>query len=108
LSRLGIAVAAVLLTGAAARAGLAADIQYGAYLANECRACHPPDVTDGVIPPLWLLPRDDFVRALGEYRDGTRDNPAMRAVARSLGEEEIEALADYFQYLGEQKRKGGS
>ena len=107
MNRLGLAVAAVVLAGAAARPA-AADILYGEYLANECVACHPPDVTDGVIPPLWMLPRDYFVRALREYRDGTRDNPAMRSVARSLGEEEIESLADYFQYLAEQKKKGGT
>lgn len=102
-----LSVAAAVLAGAAARPSAAADILYGEYLAGECVACHPPDVTGGPMPPLWLLPRDYFVQALREYRDGTRDNPAMRAVARSLGEEEIEALADYFQHLAEQKRKGG-
>ncbi|GBD42511.1 Cytochrome subunit of sulfide dehydrogenase [bacterium HR39] len=103
-----VLLAAAAALAAAARPAPAADISYGEYLANECVACHPPDVTDGVIPPLWLLPRDYFVQALREYREGTRDNPVMRSVARSLGEEEIQALADYFEYLGEQKRKGGS
>ncbi len=82
------------------------DPAYGEYLANECTACHPPDVTDGVIPPLWLLPTDYFIDALRAYRSGERENPVMQAVARALGDEEIESLAAYFAYLREQK--GGS
>ena len=104
------AIAAVLagsivgwtVTGARAEG----DPAYGEYLASECSACHPPDVTDGVIPPLWLLPTGYFIDVLKAYRSGLRENPAMEAVARTLGDEEIEALAAYFAYLREQK--GGS
>ena len=78
------------------RTGFAADAAYGEYLAAECATCHSPDGGNGSIPPLQVLPYDVFVEALREYRDGTRANDTMRAVARSLGDAEIEALAVYF------------
>jgi len=45
---------------------------------------------------LQQLTYDRLVEALKSYRDGTRANAAMQAVARSLGDREIEALAAYF------------
>ena len=75
-------------------AGAAGDPAYGAYLAAECRACHGADA-GGAIPPLTKLAPEQLAVALAEYRDGRRDNPVMQAVARSLGEAEIAALAAY-------------
>ncbi len=99
-------LAGVSLLGLAESVRGEGDPAYGEYLANECTACHPPDVTDGVIPPLWMLPTDYFIDALRAYQTGERENPVMQAVARALGDEEIAALAAYFAYLREQK--GGS
>jgi cytochrome c len=76
--------------------GHAADTAYGEYLAADCATCHRPDGGNGTIPSLQALPYDTLIAALKEYRDGTRANPAMQAVARSLGDEEIAALAAYF------------
>jgi cytochrome c len=81
---------------ALALAGTRAEAAYGAYLAAECAACHRPDTAGGAIPSLHRLPYDRLVAALEAYRDGTRVNPTMQAVARSLGDAEIEALAAYF------------
>lgn len=78
------------------RPGLAADDTYGRYLAAECASCHRLDGTKGAVPPLRAFPYDRLVAALKEYRDGTRANAAMQAVARPLGDAEIEALAAYF------------
>ena len=89
----------LLLAGAPAMdrpGGLAANAAYGEYLAAECATCHSPRNPNGTVPPLQHLPYDKFVAALKEYRDGTRANLAMQAVARSLGDAEIEALAAYF------------
>jgi cytochrome c len=76
--------------------GLAADAAYGEYLAAECVTCHGADAANASIPPLRSLQYEDVVAALKEYRDGSRANPAMQSVARSLGDAEIEALAAYF------------
>jgi cytochrome c553 len=37
-----------------------------------------------------------LVQALNEYRNGTRDNPVMSAMAKPLTEKEISELAGYF------------
>ena len=96
--RAGRAACAIfLIAGAAAGApALAADPAYGAYLAAECASCHSTERTSDVIPPLQTVPYDRFIIALKEYRDGVRTNAAMQAVARSLGDIEIEALAAHF------------
>jgi cytochrome c len=78
------------------RSGLAADAAYGEYLAAECATCHRPESANGAIPPLHVLTYDSLVAALKGFRDGTRANAAMQAIARSLGDAEIEALAAYF------------
>lgn len=81
----------------------AGDPEYGEYLAAECFACHPRREPVGPMPPLHLLPRDYFVKALREYRSGVRGNPAMGLVARKLTDEDIESLAAYFELVSVQQ-----
>jgi cytochrome c len=76
--------------------GLAADATYGEYLAAQCVTCHGANTGNASIPPLRSLRYAELVAALEAYRAGTRTNPAMQSVARSLGDAEIEALAAYF------------
>jgi cytochrome c len=77
----------------------AADLAYGEYLAGECVTCHRVGA-DGGIPSINSLPAPYFVEALREYKEGERDHALMRAVARSLGAAEMDALAAYFEQLG--------
>jgi cytochrome c len=74
---------------------LAADAAYGEYLASECVTCHGANA-NASIPALQALRYEELVSALKAYRDGTRTNPVMQSVARSLGDAEIAALASYF------------
>lgn len=72
---------------------------YGEYLAAECTSCHRLDgVQDppGGIPSLVALAEADFIAALRDYQIGARSNAIMENVARSLGDEEIAALARFF------------
>ena len=73
-----------------------ADIAYGEFLAAECASCHQGDDPNEKIPPLRLLSPERLAELLEQYREGKRDNAAMRAVAASLGQAEVEALAAYF------------
>lgn len=57
--------------------------------------CHRAGGVGG-IPALSGLDPERFVKALRDYRDGVRVNPAMASVARSLSEDEMRALAAYF------------
>jgi cytochrome c len=85
----------VCVTVVAGDPGLAADAGYGEYLASECVTCHGAHA-NASIPALQALAYEELIAALKAYREGTRTNPVMQSVARSLGDAEIEALAAYF------------
>jgi cytochrome c553 len=69
----------------------------GRHLAQECVTCHKPGGTGGAnIPPIAGLEVDYFVKTMGFYRTGARNNPAMVSVALSLDDEQVKALAIYF------------
>lgn len=76
------------------------DVAYGEYLASECAGCHQLDGTaSGGVPAIIGLDPEGFLLAMYEYRLGTRPNAAMQTVSRSLGDEELAALAAYFATL---------
>ena len=73
------------------------DAPYGEYLSSECASCHVSGQASATgVPRIDNLPREAMMLALLQYRIGARDNQTMGAVARSLGDEEIAALAAYF------------
>jgi cytochrome c len=76
---------------------------YGRHLSSECSACHRLDGVDNGIPSITGLPVEEFVATLRFYRDGARPNPVMVSVARSLDEEQMEALAHYYGSLPKQR-----
>jgi cytochrome c len=92
-SVLGLLPLALLLAALPANAG---DVEYGAYLAQECSSCHQLHVTKPGIPQIAGLPADYFIQALSWYKEGARENATMRTIARSLDDEQIAALAAYY------------
>jgi cytochrome c len=85
-----------LLATAGGRSGLAADVEYGAYLAQECTSCHSKNSNSSGIPHIAGLPMDYFIQTLSWYKEGTRENATMQTIARSLDDEQIAALAAYY------------
>ena len=77
------------------------DAEYGAWLSGECVTCHRADGGDAGIPSIVRWPVDRFVIAMHAYRSGRRDHPVMQMIARRLGDEEIAALAAFFENPGE-------
>jgi cytochrome c len=73
------------------------DLGYGAYLASDCTSCHADAAAEGT-PRIRDLPAGTIVAALVDYRRGARQHQVMETIARSLGDEEIAALA---AFLGE-------
>lgn len=113
--------AAVLMTAASASACLAGEAEettdaravltadgtpgdpdYGEYLAQECTTCHSEDGAAGGVPPIEGIEPGYFREAMAEYLSGERENAAMASVARSLGDEELAALAAWFALQLEQ------
>lgn len=77
----------------------AADAEYGEYLSSQCTTCHRlTGATDG-IPSIVGWPESAFVGAMAGFRSGETDSRVMQTVAKSLSEDEIEALAAYFAQI---------
>ncbi len=75
------------------------DAEYGEYLASECLTCHKADGADDGIPSVTNWPAEDFVVAMHAYKDKIRPHPVMQMMAGRLNNEEIAALAAYFETL---------
>lgn len=75
------------------------DIELGAYLSGECVTCHVPGKENGAIPEITNLPFEAFVLAMQDYKEQIRENDVMQKVSSRLSDEEIAALAAYFESL---------
>jgi cytochrome c len=75
---------------------ISGDVPYGAFLSSGCTACHRDSGGDG-IPSIAGLAPSVFIAGLVAYRNGTRDHQVMNMMAQRLGDEEIAALAAYFE-----------
>lgn len=73
------------------------DRDYGEYLASECVTCHLATGADEGIPSITGWPRDDFVVAMHAYKQQARPHPVMQMMAGRLSNDEIAALAAYFE-----------
>lgn len=79
---------------------LQGDLEYGAYLSSECTTCHQANGDNDGIPGITGWNTDDFVTAMHAYKEKHRDNTVMQMVTGRLDNEEIAALAAYFETLG--------
>ena len=73
------------------------DAAYGQYLSGTCVACHQASGADEGIPSITGWPTDVFITVMFAYRSKFRENPVMQQIAGSLNNEEIAALAAYFE-----------
>ena len=94
-------VAALLATGwVSAQAG---NIALGKVKADQaCAACHGADgvkTIDGSYPMLAGQYEDFLVKALTDYKSGSRKNAIMAGMAAALTKEEIVDLAAYYSSL---------
>ena len=79
---------------------LEGDIEYGEYLSGECKACHKSYSENASIPTIENKPNREIKIALFAFREGYRENEAMQMIAKRLTNEEIAALAHYFESIG--------
>ena len=75
------------------------DPEYGEYLSSECLTCHQADGSADGIPSITNWPEEDFVVAMHAYKNKLRPHPVMQMMAGRLNDEEIAALAAYFEGL---------
>jgi cytochrome c553 len=97
-----VGLPAVLLVISLARTHAADDaklLAYGKHLSAECSGCHRIDGVDNGIPSITGWEPDDFIATMNFFKTGSRPNPAMVSVARSLDEEQVKALSAYYGSL---------
>jgi cytochrome c len=76
---------------------LTGDKEYGEYLASDCTTCHQADGADKGIPSITGWPQEIFVIVMHAYKNKDRAHPVMQMMAGRLSNEEIAALAAYFE-----------
>lgn len=77
----------------------AAEVSRGALMASTCLACHggASDTANLTIAPLNTgYPGSLMVSNMKAFRDGTRPSTMMQRHAAGYSDEEIQAIADYF------------
>jgi cytochrome c553 len=68
-------------------------------LAGTCAPCHGTDgraAEGSSVPGLAGRPREDLVRAMGQFRTAERPSTLMGQLAKGFTDAEIDALAGYF------------
>jgi cytochrome c553 len=91
-------LAALLLAGTGAEAG---DAAAGRKKAVACQACHGLDGVSKLpdAPNLSGQVEPYLVKALGEFRNGTRRNEVMSVAAKDLTDSDIADLAAYYSSI---------
>jgi cytochrome c553 len=86
--------------GIAGSAQAAGDAAAGKAKAAMCAGCHG-DKGQGVAPNPALAgkPEADQVKALKDFKSGSRASPVMKGMAASLSDQDMENLAAYYSSL---------
>lgn len=96
---LGLPAMTVVAAASAAEPG-AVGPSYAANLAANCFGCHGPEGrSPGVIPSLYGKSAEHIVKAMKEFRAGTRNGTIMDRHAKGYADTEIEMLANYIAGL---------
>lgn len=74
-------------------------IASGAAMAWQCAPCHGTNGQEFIeaMPPLAGMPKQQFIDAMIAYREGTRAAIIMDRVARGFTDDEIKAMAIWFE-----------
>jgi cytochrome c553 len=87
----------VILSVAATPACAAPDIALGRYLSGECVTCHRTATATTTIPNIFGMAAATMTQVIKAYRDKRLGNAVMQGVAGRLKDDEIDALAAYFE-----------
>jgi cytochrome c553 len=71
---------------------------HGRQQSRMCLGCHGPRGVSHVksYPSLAGKPQEHLARELMAFREGTRENPLMSSVVKSLSDRDIQALSLYY------------
>jgi cytochrome c553 len=75
-------------------------VSHGELISATCMSCHGPGgKSQGAIPGLAGLDKDYIVKAMKEFKAGTRPATIMKKHAAGYTEAEYEQMAEYFSKL---------
>jgi len=98
----GIFVVAIAVTITGMSVTLAGDPKAATDKAKTlCAGCHGPEgiSTNPLWPNLAGQKEQYLVKAMKDYREGSRSDPTMAPLAQTLSDKEIEDLAAYYSRL---------
>jgi cytochrome c553 len=73
------------------------DLRAGAYLAANCANCHgTAGASVNALPKLAGMPKELFVAALTDFREGRRPATIMHQLAKGYSDQQIALMAEYF------------
>jgi cytochrome c len=75
------------------------DVPYGEFLAGDCRSCHVDGAEQGSLEQIATMPRDAFLTRMYQFKLRADGSETMQLQAARLSDEELAALAAYFQTL---------
>jgi cytochrome c553 len=93
--RITVIAAGVLMLAGPAIAG---DVKAGRKVALICQGCHGMDGLSKQpnAPNLAAQPEIYLIKAMKEYKDGTRKDEQMKVAAEALSDKEIADVAAYY------------
>jgi cytochrome c len=75
------------------------DPEYGEYLSSECVTCHNNTQDHTGIPRIAGLPAEGMIILLKAYKNKELSNETMQTIAASLDDEQMAAIAAYYESL---------
>jgi cytochrome c553 len=92
--------AIVMSLGIASAAQAAGDPQAGKAKTGTCAGCHGANGEGvGSNPPLAGLKEDQIIQAIKDYQSGKRVNATMKAMTKSLNEQDMANIGAYYASL---------
>lgn len=76
-----------------------ASVLYLRSLAATCANCHGTDgrtVQGSAVPSIAGMPKDDMLRQMRAFRDGSRPATVMHQIAKGFTEPQLEQISSYF------------
>ncbi len=94
-----LTVSAIALLGLSP--AIAADAAAGKIKAAACAGCHGANGQGTAQPHTKLagMSEDEFIKAMGEYKSGARNNAVMKSFASQLNETDTANVAAYYASL---------
>ena len=108
LRRLGVGLAAacwLVALPAQAESPQTPAGERGLMAAQTCAGCHGTQgyIEHSAYVPLAGMPREQFLKAMRSFADGSRPSTLMGPLARAFTDEEIAAMANYFSSLPKER-----